>query len=210
MSSYEDDALAERIRASLERPLPGPLAHDRMRPARPGPEGAGEVRPSAVLVPIVEGGGRSFLLLIERAPGGPHGGQIAFPGGKEEKGDDSPVATALREAREEIGLDPASVEVLGLLSPLAVIVSRFLVQPVVGLVAEAPVLRPNPDEVASILEVGLDELLDPASKAEREVIARGEPRRVPCYVFGKTVVWGVTAMMLSELEEVLREALDRG
>jgi 8-oxo-dGTP pyrophosphatase MutT (NUDIX family) len=176
-----------------------------MRPAfRAGQATPRGFRPSAVLVPIVFRGGGPSLILIERAPGGFHGGQIAFPGGAEEEGDGGPVGTALREAREEIGLHPGSVDVLGLLSPLTVIVSRFLIQPVVGLVAERPVFEPSPDEVAGIIEVPLAELAGPGNKREREIDVRGESRTVPCYQFGKTVVWGVTAMMLSELEELLR------
>jgi len=177
-----------------------------MRPAfRSAEEAVPDARPSAVLAALVEGTAGPSIILIERTQGGPHGGQIAFPGGSEEKGDEGPVGTALREAREEIGLEPGSVEVLGLLTPLTIAVSRFLVRPVLGLVTGRPTLAPNPAEVVSILELGLDELLDPASKAEREILVRGEMRLVPCYLFGSVLVWGATAMILAELESLLRQ-----
>jgi len=164
-------------------------------PARP--------RPSAVLIPILAQE-RPALLLIERSAGGLHGGQIAFPGGAEEAGDLSPEATALREAREEIGLEPEAVDVLGRLTPLTIAVSGFIVQPVLGLVLGRPALRPSPEEVARVLEVPLAALLDPRSRSEREIDVRGQNLLVPCYTLGGALVWGATAMMLSELEEILR------
>jgi 8-oxo-dGTP pyrophosphatase MutT (NUDIX family) len=163
--------------------------------------------PSAVLLALVAGGsGGPSLVLVEREAGGPHGGQIAFPGGRREAGDSSMVETALREAREEVGIDPESVDVLGLLSPLAIPVSGFLVQPVVGLVAGTPELKANPGEIASVFEVPLAQLMKPENRQEREVLARGRSLIVPCYVFGEAVVWGATAMMLAEFEAVLRRA----
>jgi 8-oxo-dGTP pyrophosphatase MutT (NUDIX family) len=178
-----------------------------MRPAfRAGELPLEGARPSAVLAALLEGAAGPSIILIERAAGGVHGGQIALPGGAEEGGDGGSEGAALREAREEIGLDPEAVEVLGLLSPLAVEVSRYIIQPVVGLVRGSPALSPNAFEVAAILEVGIGALLDPASKSERELFVRGERRRVPCYAFGPAVVWGATAMILSELEALLRSA----
>jgi 8-oxo-dGTP pyrophosphatase MutT (NUDIX family) len=196
-------SLARRLREALAAPLPGWDFQRLMLPAtRVSKAEPREIAASAVLVALA--GEAHSLLLIERSPGGPHGGQIAFPGGRREEGDASLVDTALREAREEIGLDPGAVEVLGLLSPLTIAVSAFLVQPVLGLAASMPKLLPNPAEVRSIIEAPIAELLDPRSKAERELIVRGERLYVPCYLFGGALVWGATAMILSELEELLR------
>jgi 8-oxo-dGTP pyrophosphatase MutT (NUDIX family) len=200
--------IKEEIRIALAGTLPGRASQEEMMSAYgKGSAAPFEPRSSAVLVALVAGGPGPSLLLIERTAGGPHGSQIAFPGGKREDGDLSLVETALREAREEIGLDPGSVEVLGLLSPVSVYVSRFLVQPIVGFVAEAPALSPNPDEVASIIEVPLAELLRPGNRQKRAVLARGEVRVVPCYVFGEIIVWGATAMILAEFEQVIRRCL---
>jgi 8-oxo-dGTP pyrophosphatase MutT (NUDIX family) len=199
--------LAASLRAELARPLPGREYQERMLPAAR----RSEARPpstsnSAVLLALLGARDEASVVLIERSAGGPHGGQYAFPGGKEEAGADGPVATALREAREEIGLDPREVEVLGLLSPLVVAVSAFRVQPVVGFVSLPPSLLANRDEVAAILEVRLEQLTRPESKAEREILVRGERLLVPCYLFGEALVWGATAMMLREFEEVLRRS----
>jgi 8-oxo-dGTP pyrophosphatase MutT (NUDIX family) len=162
---------------------------------------------SSVLIALLGARPEPSLLLIERSAWGAHGGQIAFPGGRQEKVDSGPIDTALREAREEVGLEPREVEVLGLLSPLVVAVSSYLVQPVVGFVAEPPSFAANPDEVSAILELKLEQLTRPESKAEREILVRGERLVVPCYLFGPTIVWGATAMMLREFEEALRRSL---
>ena len=199
--------LALELREALARPLPGRSYQESMLPAaRVGQVSPADPRPSAVLVPIVADLGSHAILLIERAAGGPHGGQIAFPGGSEEEGDASAAETALREAREEIGLDRGEVEVLGPLSPLTIEVSGFLVQPVVGFARGVRGLSPSPGEVAAIHRVPLARLLDPSSKTEREIEARGERLLAPCYVFSEVLVWGATAMILAELEEVLRRA----
>jgi 8-oxo-dGTP pyrophosphatase MutT (NUDIX family) len=204
MSTKEWSELERRLREALSGPLPGRAAHETMLPAsRPSLAAQGEYLPSAVLVAIVAAPAGPSLLLIERAEGGPHGGQIAFPGGRAEEGDADLAATALREAREEIGLEPASVEVLGLLSPLGIAVSRYRVQPVVGLASGFAPLRANPAEVVAILEAPLAELTDPRSRSKREISVRGERLLVPCYLFGGLLVWGATAMILSELEAIL-------
>jgi 8-oxo-dGTP pyrophosphatase MutT (NUDIX family) len=198
-------SLERRLREALAGGLPGPACHEGMIPAsRRTREAPAELLRSAVLVAIAPGKEGPSLLLIERTDFGPHGGQIAFPGGKMEDGDSGPVATALREAQEEIGLDPASVEILGLLSPLSISVSRFQVQPVVGLVSEPPLMRPNPDEVAAIHELPIAMLMDPRSRTEREILVRGESLLAPCYLFGEILVWGATAMIMAELAELLR------
>ena len=201
------EALALALRSALTRPLPGPIAQERMLPAaRAGRPEPARPRPSAVLVPILADRRGHCILLIQRAAGGPHGGQIAFPGGSEEEGDASAAETALREAREEIGLESGDVEVLGRLSPLTIAVSGFLVQPVVGFARGVRELSPCPGEVAAVHRVPLAMLLDPSSKAEREIEVRGERLLVPCYLFSGIFVWGATAMILAELEEVLRRA----
>jgi 8-oxo-dGTP pyrophosphatase MutT (NUDIX family) len=193
MESEGLTVLEERLRAALAGPLPGIAAQRTMIPAAHREREAPDAyRPSAVLVAIAVGREEPSLLLIERSSGGTHGGQIAFPGGRREPGDPDLVATALREAHEEIGLDPASVQALGLLSPLSIEASGYLVQPVLGLVAGRPALRPNPEEVAAS-----------RNRTERRLLVRGEGLLAPCYLFGETLVWGATAMILAELEAVL-------
>jgi 8-oxo-dGTP pyrophosphatase MutT (NUDIX family) len=121
-----------------------------------------------------------------------HAGQLSFPGGAREEGDLTPLHTALRETHEEIGLHPDDVTVLGRLSPLATI-SSFWVTPFVGLVSSAPVLTPNPDEIARVLVVPLLRL-----KAETRHIW-GAERGVLVAPNESEPVWGATFQMLHEL-----------
>lgn len=133
-----------------------------------------------------------------------HRGQISFPGGSMDPGEDV-VTTALREAQEELGVDPACVEVLGRLSPLYIPPSGFCIFPVVAYAAERPAFNPSPDEVAEILEVPISHLLEPATRKEEVWQIRGENVRVPFYAVGPHKIWGATAMVLCELLALLRE-----
>jgi 8-oxo-dGTP pyrophosphatase MutT (NUDIX family) len=201
------DDIALKLGAALTEPLPGRPYQEAMMPAsRRGEAAPRDPIPSAVLLAVVIRGPDPALLFIKRAAGGPHGGQIAFPGGKREQADAFPIGTALREAREEIGLEPSSVQVLGLLSPLTISLSGFLVQPVAGLVARPPEWKPNPGEIDGVFEIPLSELLRTEKASEREILVRGQSILVPCYVFGELLVWGATAMMLAEFAEALARA----
>jgi 8-oxo-dGTP pyrophosphatase MutT (NUDIX family) len=202
MKGWVDIAL--RFGTALQEPLPGRAYQETMMPAsRRGEAAPQDPVPSAVLLALVMRSPDPGLIFIKRAEGGPHGGQIAFPGGKREQADAFPVGTALREADEEIGLEPSSVQVLGLLTPLTIAASGFLVEPVVGLVSGAPEWKPNPDEVDGVFEVPLPELLRGENRSEREILVRGARMSVPCFIFGDLLVWGASAMMLAEFAEVL-------
>jgi 8-oxo-dGTP pyrophosphatase MutT (NUDIX family) len=105
-----------------------------------------------------------------------------------------PVATALREASEEIGLDPGSVEIIGALQPISTVVTSYKVLPVVGLVPVGLQHAPQPTEVEQVLEFSLDDLR--AGFAMRRLIRRGVPFRTPTYVVDDHFIWGATARML--------------
>lgn len=146
-------------------------------------------------------------VLIERnIYKGVHSGQISLPGGKYEKSDINLIATALREAEEEIGINSTKVEVLGKLTPLYVPVSNFQIMPIVGFVSSEPNFKPDPIEVNALIEVKLSDLFDPA-KSKVENLFRDNYNIVsPYFEVGKHHVWGATAMILSEFREVLYQA----
>jgi 8-oxo-dGTP pyrophosphatase MutT (NUDIX family) len=171
---------------------------------RPPWEAAGpEARPAAVLVllfPDEEGEAR--LVLTERADrGGHHSGEVSFPGGRSEPGDADLVATALREAAEEVGLDAeaAGVRVLGTLSVQWIPVSNFTVTPVVAVADRRPVLVPQPSEVAAILEAPVAAFLPDGELRWVERVIRGWDLRYAAYPLDDLNVWGMTARVLGGL-----------
>lgn len=162
-----------------------------------------ELRPAAVLVPVVTHASGLTMLLTQRTDHlHDHAGQIAFPGGRRDEGDASPVATALREAAEEIGLAAAQVEVLGLL-PEYRTGTGFAVTPVVGLVTPPLALRPDPFEVAEVFETPLAFLLDPANHQRHSARIRGQLRHYWAMPFEDRFIWGATAGMIRSLCQFL-------
>lgn len=180
------------------------------RPARPRNPAPGVVpRESAVLLLCYPQRDDLHVVLTRRSEQLPHHpGQVSLPGGRVDPEDVSPVATALREAEEEIGLDPALVEIWGELETVYIPPSNFQITPVVGYCRALPVLRPNPEEVAELLTVSLRQLLDPATVVVEEWTRQGLPYLVPFYAVAGHKVWGATALVLSELVARMRLALE--
>ncbi|MCB0621493.1 MAG: CoA pyrophosphatase [Saprospiraceae bacterium] len=198
------------LRERLQSPLPGREAQYRMAHAvrRSHADPPPDARIACVLALLYPQRAGWHLALIERMASNPndrHGGQISFPGGKQEKDDPSLLFTALRETEEEIGVPAQGVNVLGELTELYIPVSNFIVHPFVGYLDFTPEFQPQPEEVRSIVEVPLSLLQDPTSIQTTDL--RLAPnlvlKQVPYYNVGGKVVWGATAMMLSELLEVL-------
>ena len=174
--------------------------------ARPRPswgEADASARPAAVLVLVFpDEDGDARLVLTERVDrGGHHSGEVSFPGGSAEADDADLVATALREAAEEVGLDPvqAGVRVLGVLEMQWIPVSNFTVTPVVAVADRRPLLTPQPTEVALILEPPVAAFLPDGELriVEREI--RGWQLRYAAYPVGELNVWGMTARVLGGL-----------
>lgn len=188
------------------RPAPLPAdAFGTHRVALPPVETAFELArvPAAVLVPLVARPEGITVLLTQRASHlKRHAGQIAFPGGRCDPEDGSPRATALREAQEEVGLDPARVELLGLLPDYRTR-TGFRVTPVVGWIEELPALVPDPREVADVFEVPLAFVLDPANHQRHYREVEGKRRHFYALCWGERYIWGATAAMLVNFHQVL-------
>jgi 8-oxo-dGTP pyrophosphatase MutT (NUDIX family) len=160
--------------------------------------------PAAVLVPLVQYETRITILLTERTAHLPdHGGQVSFPGGRIDAADRDAVAAALREAEEEIGLEPALVRPIGRLDTY-VTRTGYEVSPVVALVQPPTQLRANPKEVAHIFEVPLDFVVDPVNHRLGRRIYQGTERFFYEMPWGEHYIWGATAGMLVNLSEILR------
>ena len=189
------------VRAAMEVPPP-----ERTNEALPVELPTHSTRAAAVLCAVfdeaVDGVGQAHVVLTRRSSRmRTHTGEVSFPGGRLEPGE-RPVDAALREAEEETGLDPASVEIVGTLSPLATFTSRAGITPFVGVLPGRPSLRANPHEVEVILTVPLVELWAPGVHRE-ELWPRPDGGHHPVTFFelpGDTV-WGATGRMLRELLE---------
>jgi 8-oxo-dGTP pyrophosphatase MutT (NUDIX family) len=162
-----------------------------------------DLKAAGVLVPIIVHDEACTVLFTQRASHlRYHAGQVSFPGGRMEAGDADILATALRETREEVGIEPSTVEIVGFLSPLAT-VSGYAVTPIVGLVPPGTPILPDPTEVERVFEVPLDFLLAPGNRglAEREV--HGERVAVSEYRYAAEHIWGATASILLMLGRAL-------
>jgi 8-oxo-dGTP pyrophosphatase MutT (NUDIX family) len=204
----DDDLILERIEQGLRSPLPGLPAQLRMVPEpRPGTKAYFEVEETClkagVLVLLYRKGGRLHLLLTRRTDRVlHHRGQISLPGGERHPGE-SLEATALRETQEELGLDLAPVRVLGKLTPLYIPPSNFCIYPTVAFLPGAPEFRPQPDEVADVIEAPLGHLMGAGARG-RETWDLGDREAVvPFYQFDGHKIWGATAMVLAEFLALL-------
>lgn len=156
--------------------------------------------PAAVLVGFREGVQPRLVLTVRTDHLQAHAGQVAFPGGRSEPGDDGALATALRESEEEIGLDRTLVTPLGYLDRFETI-SGYCITPVVARIAAEARLYPAPDEVAEVFEVPLAFLLEPANLRRYTMEFRGHRRSMVEFVHGGHRIWGATAAMLHNLLE---------
>jgi 8-oxo-dGTP pyrophosphatase MutT (NUDIX family) len=160
------------------------------------PEG---LRPAAVLVPLQLEAGALWVVLIRRSDTmSQHAGQLAFPGGGREEGDEDEVATALREAHEEVGLAPDTVMVLGYLDEV-VTSSGFAVAPVVGAVPAGAELTPHAGEVEAVVRMPLLYLANPALVEEQVLEIGGRRVRSPIFHYRSHRIWGATARILADL-----------
>lgn len=200
------------IKEKLGKPLPGVSSQLKMAGLRRFMKDGvivvpDDVRKGAVLALFYPYNGKIYMVFIKRTEyPGVHSGQISFPGGGLETIDKDMFDTALRETEEEIGVNRNSVITIGKLTDLFIPPSNFLVTPVVGYTTERPDFRPDPDEVDRILEFPLDELLNELNIMEKDITIFPEVMlKVPCFYIDGNVIWGATAMILSELIDVIRQ-----
>ncbi len=208
-----DISLMQNIEKALREPLPGHKAHMEMavvghhRKAE-APEEANKAGVLALFIP--DKNGHTELVFIRRSShyhDDRHKGQIGFPGGKKEREDNDMRETALRETKEEIGVEPAEVEVLGKLSNLYIPVSNFLVHPYVGYMRSRPEFSLQETEIAEVITCDYKRLLneDCRDTTKIELSSGIHLENVPYFDLKGKILWGATAMMMAELVHVLKK-----
>jgi len=205
METYFDQLL-EEIQHNLNENLPGEWAQNLMMPEGRINSAAPNIKPvpSAVLIVFFEDNKEIFFPIIRRPVyEGLHSGQMGFPGGKFENSDTTLIYTALRETEEEIGVNINDIVVLGTLSTLYIPVTNMHVTPVVGYLKSKPNYILDAHEVDTLFNVNIRDILTKSKKANEVWNIRGLEVDVPFYHIQEQKIWGATAMILSELEQML-------
>ena len=198
------------LNTSIKNDLPGAEAHQLLSPLRAKEKSSyipkTDARKAGVMVLIYPIQNKTHLVLTQRHPyPGVHGGQISFPGGKQDPEDKNLKETALREAYEEVGVSKNEIEILGPLSPIYIPPSNFHVQPLLAYSHTRPTFIKEEAEVASILDIPLSTLLKKETVQSLPVNIRGYNREVPCFKVEDHIIWGATAIVLSELIYMIRQ-----
>jgi 8-oxo-dGTP pyrophosphatase MutT (NUDIX family) len=182
----------ERLRLALSKETPVP--REKL---------AGNSRGAAVLVPILERHGELHLVYIRRSDHvSSHRGQVAFPGGRVDPTDATLLHTALREAQEEVAIDPETVDVLGAFPEMSTLTSGVTVAPFAGVIPASTALAPCPNEVAEIFEVPLRALEDPLYRGEYEWDG-AKRSKFPAILYGGQTIWGLTLRITENLLSIL-------
>jgi 8-oxo-dGTP pyrophosphatase MutT (NUDIX family) len=202
-----------KLKSELSRPLPGKQAQLLMTSNRRLREmmdisQLDKAIKSSVLVLLYPGKENIqpyFVVTLRPIYDGIHSGQISLPGGQFEFSDLTLMQTALRETHEEIGIDPAGITIIGQLTELYIPPSNYMVQPFVGFTSVYPEFHPQQEEVNQIIEIPVNLLLDDNNVMEKNINVRGIQLSAPSFVINGTIIWGATAMILSEFKEILRK-----
>lgn len=200
----------------IEARLPAFDAHIKMAPLerieslKRNQSGDENPRIAAVMMLFYPKNDKTHLVLILRnSYKGVHSAQIAFPGGKFEQQDENYETTALRETHEEVGIQPDKIEIIKTFTELYIPPSNFMVHPFLGICKEQITFSPDPSEVADIIELPLSVFLSDAIIVDTKLTTSyANNISVPAFEIEKHMVWGATAMMLSELKEVLKSVID--
>ena len=199
----------EKLKIEISKSLPGTEVQFQMAPRHrfsEFPESPGkDTLNASVLILLFPHRKSVYTVLTQRQSyDGVHSGQISFPGGKKEPSDENDVHTALREAEEEIGIDPLKISVFGTLTPLFIPVSNILVTPVIGWVKKKPDFTIQPKEVASLIITDLKKLSNPSLVRIKPYEIRSVMTEVKYFDYEDNMIWGATAMILQELLAVLK------
>ena len=203
----------EELKQKFLRPLPGALSHLKMSPSHRMEDfsGLNDMMPlakrSAVLVLLFPDQGQLKTVFIKRSEyDGVHSGQISFPGGQFESTDRSFEATAIRETYEEIGVSSDKIQLVGQLTDFYIPPSNFLVKVFVGYSTQKPEYIPDKKEVHSVVEFDMDDLYDSNNITQKEFYSTSRKILVnaPTYIINGVEIWGATAMIVSELLDVLK------
>jgi 8-oxo-dGTP pyrophosphatase MutT (NUDIX family) len=209
-------AFASLMKEELKNPLPGRAVQftmssiRRIRELFEFADQSKAVKSSVLILLYPSGTEGSIHIVLTLRPTyeGIHSGQISLPGGKFEITDADLCATALRETREEIGIDLPDVKMIGKLSELYIPPSNYIVQPFIGYSEKPLAFTPNTKEVEKIIEVGLSDLLDDRNIKKRHFLVRNGARIfAPCYIIDGNRIWGATAMILSEFKEIAKRVI---
>lgn len=204
--------LSKSLKIRLSLPLPGTEAQYKMaHPDRHINVSRFKIpdnfRKSAVLILLYEqNNSLRFPLIVRPLYGGVHSGQVSLPGGSFEDADVNLENTAIRETSEETGVDPGNIQIIGPLTELYIPPSNFLVYPYVGIYKKRVVFNPNSHEVARVVEVDIEKILDEKRTGEKKIKqSSGDTLLTPYFNIDGLTVWGATAMILSEFKSVLYE-----
>lgn len=209
----EFSILIQQLEKELKKPLPGEQiqlrmsAISRIREMMDFSHQSDAIRSSVLILlfPAGKNGDVSLVLILRPRYDGVHSGQIALPGGRFESSDGELLNTALREAREEIGIDPGKVRIIGQLTELYIPPSNYLVAPFVGFIPDEPLFKPDLQEVEEIIVIRLRDLIEERSlKIKEFMVSSGLKVTAPCYDVDGHLIWGATAMILSEFREIVK------
>jgi len=205
------DQFVEDFIQALKKGLPGNEAQQKMAPSiRNHSNKINDprlARDSSVLILFYKKGRKIYFPLIQRTNGNhKHSGQISLPGGKYERSDENLIATSIRETEEELGLLPEKIHVIGPITGLYIPISNFQVQPIVAYYDGIPEFKPDSFEVDQIIEAEIQAMFKLENKKKETIHKNGFKIEAPYYRVNEHKIWGATAMIVSELEELLKRA----
>jgi len=211
--SKEQQIFLDQLQTEIVKGLPGVSAQNKLSPVQSSAKyrTAPKDHKKACVMGLIYPKDNAFhMAFIERTfshPDDKHGGQISFPGGKLEEQDDTYLIGALREVEEEIGISPDHITVIGQLTDLYVFASNFLVYPFLGYMNHTPIFVPQETEVASIVSFPIEQLLKAESIETKDLqVGKYLMKNVPYYKLYQHVLWGATAMITSEIVDLVIRA----